>query len=241
MLRSVFLVLCLVAVTFTASAQGRKVTLKLSEAALTSALRQVEQQSGYYKINYVQDDVRGYTVSADIRDAEAIDAVRSLLSGLPLKALANGRFIQISREPNAARQTGGNLTVRGRVVDADGEPLPGVTVMKPGTQIVTTTDVDGYYVLSGVGPDDLIQYSYIGKQTLERRASSKENVIILEDEYNLLKEVVVTGYQTMKKEDATGSLQKITALELDKRYSSSLLENLDLKYGKSNRTSQKRY
>ena len=227
MLRGAFLLFCLLAVSLNAAAQGQKVTLKLSNAALSSALRQVEQQSGYYKINYARDDVRGYLVSAEIQNAEAMDAVRTLLNGLPLKATANGRFIQISREQDAARQTGGSLTVRGRVVDADGEPLPGVTVMKPGTQIVTTTDIDGYYALSGVGPDDLIQYSYIGKQTLERRASSKESVIILEDEYNLLKEVVVTGYQTMKKEDATGSLQKITALELDKRYSTSLLENLE--------------
>lgn len=201
-----------------ATAQGHKITLSLKKVALTSALRQVEEQSGYYKMNYVQEDVRYFSVSAELKEADAIDAVRQLLHGLPLKSTVNGRFIQITRDNNVAQQTNGN-TVRGRVIGSDGEPLIGATVKVAGTDLGVVTDFDGRYVLTDVPSGSRLQYSYVGKQTIERRADSKQSVIILEDNKNVMRDVVVTGYQTISKERATGSFAKITSDDLKyKRY-----------------------
>lgn len=80
------------------NAQGNKVTLKCNDMPLPTALQQVEQQSGYYKINYNYGDLSQQKATADIRNAEALDAVRQLLKGLPYGATAKGKFIQINRE-----------------------------------------------------------------------------------------------------------------------------------------------
>ena len=205
--------------------QGKKVTLKLNEVALPTALRQVEQQSGYYKINYPYDEMRRYTVSVYVKNATAPHAVNALLKGLPFTAAVDGQFILITRS-QASQQTSKNQ-VRGQLLDADGEPLIGATVMVEGTNKGTVTDVDGNYVLDGIKEGETLTYSYIGKQTVKRKAAYKPSVIILEDGANLMDEVVVTGYQNIKRENATGSYQMISSKKLDERYTSSIVENLE--------------
>ena len=197
-----------------ASAQGNKVTLKCNDMALPSALQQVEQQSGYYKMNYNYGDLSKHKTTADIRDAEALDAVRQLLKGLPYEATAKGKFIQINR--TSGQQNGwaqGGNTVTGRLLDADGGPLIGATVKVAGTQNATVTNTDGQYVLNGVRQGDVLEYSYVGMKTYRRKASLKPVSIILEADANTLGDVVVTGMHQMDKRLFTGSTTFIDAEE----------------------------
>ena len=57
------------------------------------------------------------------------------------------------------------ITVRGSVVDANNEPLIGVTIQVPGTTIGTVTDADGNFTLSNVPSNGQIEVSYVGMQT----------------------------------------------------------------------------
>ena len=196
------------------NAQGNKVTLKCNDMPLPTALQQVEQQSGYYKINYNYGDLSQQKATADIRNAEALDAVRQLLKGLPYGATAKGKFIQINRESGqqGGWAAGGNA-VTGRLLDADGGPLIGATVKVAGTQNATVTDADGNYVLSGVRQGDVLEYSYIGMKPYRRKASLKPVSIILESDANTLGDVVVTGMHQMDKRLFTGSTTFIDAEE----------------------------
>ena len=196
------------------NAQGNKVTLKCNDMPLPTALQQVEQQSGYYKINYNYGDLSQQKATADIRNAEALDAVRQLLKGLPYGATAKGKFIQINRESGqqGGWAAGGNA-VSGRLLDADGGPLIGATVKVAGTQNATVTDADGNYVLSGVRQGDVLEYSYIGMKPYRRKASLKPVSIILESDANTLGDVVVTGMHQMDKRLFTGSTTFIDAEE----------------------------
>ena len=194
----------LLAIPVGINAQGKKITLKLNKVALPTALRQVEQQSGYYKINYPYDEMRGYTVSANVKDATAPHAVNALLEGLPFTASVDGQFILITRSTQKTAQTKKNV-VRGRLLDSDGEPLIGVAVQVEGTNKGTVTDYDGNYVLEDVTENDMLTFSYVGKRPLKRKASYKPSVIILEDDNAMLEDVVVTGYQTISRERSAGS------------------------------------
>ncbi len=219
--------LCLLILPLAVLAQGQRVTIKVNQTPLSTALRQVEQQSGYYKINYPSEAVKDYKVTADVKNVTAPEAVKTLIKGLPLTSSVDGRFIQITKSDNRAQVDTPKRTVKGQIVDADGEPLIGVTVRVSGTDNGTVTDFDGNYELQNVDPNSTIVYSYIGKKTIERKASSTNSVLILEDDGNLLDDVVVTGYQQISKERATGSFAKVTAEGLKtKRYDnlSQLLE-----------------
>ena len=218
---------CLLMLPLIAIAQGNKVTINVQQQALTNALRQVEQQSGYYKVNYPYEAVKDYKVTASVKNVTAHDAVRALIKGLPLASRVDGRFIYVTKSELQASESGNKRSVKGQVVDADGEPLIGVTVHVKGTDNGVATDIDGNYVLNNVDPNSTLVFTYIGKKPVERKATSTNSVLILEDDSNVLEDVVVTGYQQISKERATGSFAKVTAENLKtKRYDnlSQLLE-----------------
>lgn len=83
-----------------AQQQGKNVNLKCSNMPLPTALYKVEQQSDYYKMNFNADDMKTYSVTADIKDAKAPAAVEQLLKGLPFASQVKGRIIQINRKAN---------------------------------------------------------------------------------------------------------------------------------------------
>lgn len=208
-------------------AQGQKVTIKVNQTPLPTAFRQVEQQSGYYKINYPYEAVKDYKVTADVKNVTAPEAVKALINGLPLTSKVDGRFIQVTKSDKRADADLPKRTIKGQVVDSDGEPLIGVTVHVAGTDKSTATDIDGNYVLTDVDPNSTLVFSYVGKKPVERKATSSNSVLILEDDSNVLDDVVVTGYQQISKERATGSFAKLTSEDLKtKRYDnlSQLLE-----------------
>lgn len=223
-MRSFFLSFLFLTVATIALAQGKKISLKLNKVSLPSALNQVERQSGYYKINYDVNQVGKYKVSAEINQKEALDAVNVLLHNLPLSARLDGRYILIrSAKQTASKQ--GHINpkgVNGRIVDQTGEPLIGVTVIVPGTQKMTVTDNNGNFTLPAADANDRLEISYVGKKALRRKASSHFLNIVLDDDENLLNDVMVTGYQQLSRERATGSFDKIGEKELAARPATDL-------------------
>jgi len=89
------LALLLVCIPLHAQNKGNKVTLSCNDMPLPTALRNVEKQSGYYKINFNQDDARRYRVTASVRDASAEEAVRRIIAGLPFALSVKDRYIQL--------------------------------------------------------------------------------------------------------------------------------------------------
>ncbi|MCM1491329.1 MAG: TonB-dependent receptor [Muribaculum sp.] len=110
-----------------------------------------------------------------------------------------------------------NVTVHGQVVSAaDNEPLIGATVMcviPAGNNIGTATDIDGNFQLT-VPEGATLKISYVGylPQTV---AAAKEITVALQEDTGLLDEVVVVGYQTMKKADLTGSVSVVNTKSLE--------------------------
>ncbi len=108
-------------------------------------------------------------------------------------------------------------TISGVVTDAaDGEPLIGANILVVGTSTGTITDFDGAYSLSVPADAKQLEFSYTGyqAQTIDLTASDKVDVQMSAGE--LLEEVVVVGYGTVKKDDATGAVNAVTTEEFNK-------------------------
>ena len=101
---------------------------------------------------------------------------------------------------------------KGRVVDANGEPLVGVSVFEEGTSNGTITDADGNFTLS-VPRNASITVSYVGFETQSLRATGNMSVV-LQEENNELNEVIVVGYGTQKKVAVSGSIVNVNVAEL---------------------------
>ena len=109
-------------------------------------------------------------------------------------------------------------TLKGVVLDGtNNQPLPGVNVLVTGTTNGTTTDFDGNFTLTNIKKGEKISFSYIGftDETLIYE-NQKTITITLKEDQKELKDVVVIGYGTTTKKDATGSLQSITTKDFNK-------------------------
>lgn len=112
--------------------------------------------------------------------------------------------------PHSEKVSQEDITVSGIVTNVQGEVLIGVNVVVKGTNNGTSTDFDGRYELSGVPEDGYLIFSYVGYQNLEIAIKGQTvlDVQLMED-VQLLDELVVVGYGTVKKSDLTGSVQRI--------------------------------
>ncbi len=126
----------------------------------------------------------------------------SLLLGLFLSASA---FAQIE--------------VKGHVKDATGEPIIGATVRVDGTQTATISDFDGNFALKA-NQGANISVSYVGFVTATVKAAPNL-VITLKEDQTVLQDVVVIGYGTVRKSDATGSVMTVEADQLNKGLATS--------------------
>ncbi|MFE3869902.1 SusC/RagA family TonB-linked outer membrane protein [Flavobacterium sp. ZS1P70] len=105
--------------------------------------------------------------------------------------------------------------VSGTVSDSSG-PLPGASVLVKGTTNGAQTDLDGKFTVRNVGSNAVLVFSYIGLKTQEVNVAGKSSVkVILKEDAAELKEVVVIGYGTVKKKDATGAVDQIGAKDFD--------------------------
>jgi len=111
------------------------------------------------------------------------------------------------------------IDVKGHVKDAQGEPVIGATVRVVGTQTATVTDFDGNFALKANQGAD-ITVTYVGYQ--EATVKAAHNLVItLKEDAAVLNEVVVIGYGTVRKSDATGSVMSVEADQLNKGLATS--------------------
>ena len=105
------------------------------------------------------------------------------------------------------------VLVRGTVVDQTGESVIGASIQVKGTTQGTITDIDGKFSLGVPDKKSVIVVSFIGYATKELQVdTSKPMSIVLEEDTKVLDEVVVVGYQEVRKKDLTGSVAKADML-----------------------------
>lgn len=105
--------------------------------------------------------------------------------------------------------------VSGTVSDSSG-PLPGASVLVKGTTNGAQTDLDGKFTIKNVGSNPVLVFSYIGLKSQELNVAGKSSVrVVLKEDSAELKEVVVIGYGSVKKKDATGAVDQLSSKKFD--------------------------
>lgn len=118
-----------------------------------------------------------------------------------------------------------NVNISGTVVDKENTPLIGVNVLVKGTTEGTVTDFDGKFTVSGKEGQTLV-FTYIGMNSQEIVYAGKPINVILIDDSKALEEVVVIGYQTVKKSDLTGAISMVKAEDMKKSASGTIANQL---------------
>ncbi len=200
-----------VALCFNLSAFSQDITLKTNNITVKEAIEQIKKSSGYSFVFSSLDLDTKKRVSISVKDAVIEEVVKQLLkgqSGLSYEIQDKKVIIKRARQPLNREQQG---EVTGRVIDVNGEPVIGATVIVQGTSNGTITDFDGNFTLNAMN-NAVLEISYIGYETRQLKPQNgKMLVVTLKEDTQALEEVVVVGYGTQRKVNLTGSIGTIKA------------------------------
>lgn len=222
------LVLLLMAVPAVAqtSSSGGSVTLALKEANVKTFFKTMRQQTGLDFICSAELAKQLPAITYSAKNAEVGAVLDAVLGKMGCQWSKKGNIVTVQKKDIKD----GWRYVSGYVSDTSGEPLIGAYVSVKGTDLRTVTDDKGYYRLRVPARTCDVEYSYIGLETAVRHfregTGNVSHTVRMQDN-SILDEVMVTGYQTISRERATGSYTIVKGEDLQKRHTSSLADALD--------------
>lgn len=211
--------LCLMCTSW-GMAQNRQVTLNLNNVTIKEAIENLKKESGYSVWLNLKDVELNRRVSVNVKDENISKVLDAIFYGQKITYTIDNKLIRI--QPQVSRQDKRNI--KGKVVDSTTkEPLAGVIIRVNGQQKGTVTNANGDYELT-VAPDDYLLVSYLGyEQEKVRVPVGRESLnVYLTNSAVSLNDVVVTGYQTLKKFNMTGAVNTINEQTIDLRGSVGL-------------------
>lgn len=203
-------------VSLSAVANAQKVTLSEKNASLVTVIQKLRSQTGY-NFFYVKDHINAAKpVNVNLNEVPLAEALKIIFADQPLTFVMEGKEITVRKKPAATTITGSPLAeVTGKILDADGAPLPFVTVAVKGSQKGVITKADGSFTLS-LNKGDVVVVRSIGFETQEITYTGQTTLDIrLKRATNALSDVVVIGYGTVKQKNLTGAVTTVKGKDLD--------------------------
>lgn len=194
----------------------KQIKMEVKNATLEQVLKELRSLSGYYILYNIQD-VRGVEgVNVNVSSASVEEVLQLCLRNTNLDYEISDQTILISvkkttTEPEEKKER----TIRGVVKDKKGESLPGVTVLVKGTGLGVATDIDGKFTMGTTRDTVDLIFSFVGMNTKEVRWHGQAELnVVLEENAQEMDEVVVTGYQVIKRSSMTGSVSTVKGDDL---------------------------
>ena len=132
----------------------------------------------------------------------------ALIGAILLASGLTGSSYAMATPPTQSQSvTQSSTIIKGQIVDAEGEPILGATVVELGTTRGTVTDIDGNFTINSHANAKL-RISYVGYKTVETKAANGMKVVMQNDNAQL-DEIVVVGYGQQKKVNLTGSVTNV--------------------------------
>lgn len=221
-----FLFVGLMQVSASLYSQSTKLSLNFQDARVVDVMEAIEKQSEFrfaYSAEYIDINRK---VSIAIKGKSIEQTLPILFEGAGVKYSINDRHILLSRadlKQNSTQQQQ-SKTVTGKVTDASGATVPGVSVVVKGTTNGNITDGNGNYSVSNVPENATLQFSFIGMKLQEVQVGNQTTVnVVMDVESFDIDEVVAIGYGVQKKKLTTGATIQVGGDDLQKMSSVSAL------------------
>ena len=220
-LRAICLLLFM-SISLTAYSQ---ITVDLKGISLRASLKKIEQVSNY-KFFYSESlPELSWKVSLNVRDVTIDQTMTRLLEGMELTYKKEQENVIVLIRKTQSKQLTKKVT--GTVVDANGEPIIGASIVIKGESHGTITDFDGKFALPDVPEKAVLTISYIGYKSQEIPVNGQQNLnIILDEDVEALDEVVVVGYATGSKRTISGAVERIKKEDMNQGVVNTPLESL---------------
>ncbi len=227
-LKAVMLLSCFLLIGTVNFAQKGNYTLVLKNASLSEVMDFVKQKSDYYFLYNDNDikDVKG--INVEVKNGTIEQLLDQALSGTNISYSIENKTITLQKKKKEIKHTQEEkISMFGKIIDKSGLPIPGASVFVKGTQNGMSTDIDGKFEITSLSTNRPLVVSFIGMQTREIPFKQGEFNIVLQEDKQVLDEVVVTGYQTISKERATGSFTVVTPNKLKDNLEPNILSRLE--------------
>lgn len=211
---------------------GQQVTIRMKNASFKQVTREIEKQTN---LTFLYNDLgisRLQKMDVNVVKSDYVQVLEQYLAGSGLSYRNVDNTVIIIPKIDVAKDRTNDLVIKGRVTDTLGKPIPGVTVLIKGTKTEIITKPDGTFDLRTPSSEVVLVFSFVGMQTREvpvNSSISNLNIVLKETEISI-KEVVVTGYNNIRKESFTGNaitVNKEQLLRTNPRNLISALQNFD--------------
>ncbi len=202
---------------------SQNITLKEKNASLEKVFKEIRRQSGF-NIVYTKQMLEGTSkVTIDLKNVSSEAALDECLKDQPLTySVVNNTVVikpkEIAVPKEIIESEAPPIKVGGRIVNGNGEPLIGASIVINRTKKGTQTNAKGEFILYDVDPEDVVTVTFTGytKQVVKISAEAQLN-IMLELATNELDEAIVQAYGTTTRRLGTGNIAKVTAAEIERQ------------------------
>ncbi|MEX0660606.1 MAG: SusC/RagA family TonB-linked outer membrane protein [Balneolaceae bacterium] len=206
-----------------------QIRIDIIDGTLEESVRQVANETGL-KLTYRGDIITEKKITLQEERISVSDALEFILNDTGLTYLfSQDGYLLIDQAENLESEDVLDITVEGEVTDAEfGDPLPGVTVVVAGSNIGTTTDVEGSFSLTVPDDTQALVFSYIGYQSQEITLDGRTEINVqLEPEVFNLDEAVVTAFGLQREERSiTSSIGTVSGEDIAQSQDLSVANSL---------------
>jgi len=199
--------------------QKARVTIKQRNVLLEKVLNEIENQTDYlFLYNGNQIDVT-QNVSVNVKNMPVNQLLSELFSASQVKYVMEGTHIVLLEKGQDVIEmldvVSQQITITGKVTDAGGQTMTGVTVSIKGTTLGVVCDPNGKYSITVPNREAVLVFSSVGYVSQEVLVGDQITIsLVLRESVKEIDEVVVVGYGTQRKMTLTGSVSSIKGSEL---------------------------
>ena len=203
----------------------KQVTLDMQNVTVKEFFAEVKKQTGLNFIYDADEAAKWPKISIKVQKRPVEEAIDQMATSIGCKYNIKDNIVTVTKQEFSGR----TRTIQGYVRDTDGQPLVGVPVCIGESRVCTVTDADGYYTFPIPVERTSLKFSYVGMdnsyQTIPAGQADVTRDVTLSSS-TTLKDVVVTGIYTRKKESFTGSAATYNKDELIQMGTSNVLQSL---------------
>lgn len=231
-MKSILIFSLLFTLQLQAKVYSQLITLSVKEESLESVFKRLKAQSDYVFF-YDQDLLKkAMSINLDVKNKPLRSVLDLCFENQPLTYSVVGKTVIVKAKLNVQDIKTAQTEVRGRVVDAKGEGVPGVTVTEKGTRNGASTDAMGNFVLKNTQDNAVLVLTGVHIDQKEVVVAGRRDLgrVVVQLKMVMGEEVTVevnTGYQTLSRERATGAYDIVNKDKIEKRIFTNVREVLE--------------
>ncbi|HEY1193928.1 TonB-dependent receptor [Flavobacterium sp.] len=236
----IFLLTCGTHMIFATEMSGQNlesisVDIELHNQDIKTLFKTIENRTGLL-FAYQPQIIKDFPKVTTPRGRRTVsDILNNVFEGtnLVFKQVDKNVIIYKKEQPKAVTTTSktenedADYVLEGKIVDENGQPLPGVSVLLVGSNKQGISDFDGRFYIHLPSGKHTLRFSYLGYKTQDIVVEDKTSLTVkMQPDLAKLDEIVVIGYGTTTKRTSTGSVVKITAEDIEKQPVTNILQTL---------------